>query len=241
MACDPTTPHHQDSSLPYSQAPAVSVRLLSTGTMKPLRLPTFSPGPSFIGLDRDTLGAPKDGFGSPKFPANPSDLCRALGPRPAPVALVITALGAWPLQLLPQRHQPDMTFEALSHGFSHGCLRFVPSSRATTQNSLPVADQPFRVGFSMPTEFVWRVSHLHALPSPRAFLGAKQFSLWRSAAGPAARVGLRRHSSPMRHSGLLRLGQPRSAVMRIAGRIPSPFARGHARLSFVGSICFHDD
>ena len=31
------------------------------------------------------------------------------------------------------------------------------------------------------------------------------------------RVGLRRHSSPMRHSGLLRLGQPRSAIMRIAG------------------------
>ena len=33
------------------------------------------------------------------------------------------------------------------------------------------------------------------------------------------RVALRRHSSPMRHSGLLRLGQPRSAIMRIAGRV----------------------
>ena len=29
------------------------------------------------------------------------------------------------------------------------------------------------------------------------------------------RVGLRRHSSPTRHSGLLRLGQPRSAIMSI--------------------------
>ena len=60
-----------DGSLPYSQASAVSVRLLSTSTMKPLRLPTFSPGPSFAGLDRDTLGCPKDGVGSPRFPGNP--------------------------------------------------------------------------------------------------------------------------------------------------------------------------
>ena len=55
-----------------------------------------------------------------------------------------------------------MTFEALSHGFSHGCLRFVPPSRATTQNSLPVADRPFRVGLFIPTEFVRRVSHFRA-------------------------------------------------------------------------------
>ena len=75
----------------------------------------------------------------------------------------------WPLLLLRQRHPPVMTFGALSHGLSHRCLRFVPSSRTTTQNSLPVADRPFRVGFSMPTEFVWRVSHLHAFPSPRAY------------------------------------------------------------------------
>jgi hypothetical protein len=69
-----------------------------------------------------------------------------------------------------------VTFVALSHGLSHGCLRFVPPSRATTQNSLPAANQPFRVAFSIATEFVRRVSHLHALPSPRTFLGAKQFS-----------------------------------------------------------------
>ena len=53
-------------------------------------------------------------------------------------------------------------FGALSHGLCTGCLRFVPSSRTTTQNSLPVADQPFRVGFPIPTEFIWRVSHFRA-------------------------------------------------------------------------------
>ena len=52
------------------------------------------------------------------------------------------------------------TFGAQSHGFCTGCLRFVPSSRTTTQNSLPVVSQPFRVGFLIPTEFVRRVSAL---------------------------------------------------------------------------------
>ena len=63
-----------------------------------------------------------------------------------------------------------MTFEARSHGLSHSCLRFVPTSRSTTQNSLPVVDQPFRVGFSMPTEFDWRVSHFSRSPLPGLFL-----------------------------------------------------------------------
>jgi hypothetical protein len=72
MARDPAPSHHQDSSLPYSQAPAVSVRLLSTGTMKLLRLPIFSRRPPFVGLDGNTLAAAKDDVGSPKFPENPS-------------------------------------------------------------------------------------------------------------------------------------------------------------------------
>lgn len=66
----------------------------------------------------------------------------------------------------------DMSFVALSHGLSHGCLRFVPPSRTTTRNSLPAADRPFRVGFFMPTEFVRRVSSLSRFPSPKADLGA---------------------------------------------------------------------
>jgi hypothetical protein len=93
---------------------------------------------------------PKDAFGSPKFPANSFDLCPALGPRTVPCARSSVSARMWSPQLLPRRHRPVMTFEALSHGFSHGCLRFVPSSRTTTQNSLPVADLPSRVGFFHP-------------------------------------------------------------------------------------------
>src|SRR5512137_1639329 len=72
MARDPTPPHHQDSSLPYSQAPAVSVRLLCCGTLKLLRLPILSHRPSFVGLVDDTLVSARDDVGSPKFPENPS-------------------------------------------------------------------------------------------------------------------------------------------------------------------------
>ena len=74
-----------------------------------------------------------------------------------------------------------MTFEALSHGFSHGCLRFVPSSRTTTQNSLPLADRPLRVGFSIPAEFVWRVSHFRA-PLSQGFSWREAILILRNAA-----------------------------------------------------------
>ena len=183
------------------------VRRLSVGTIKQIRLPPALLPPlgsspcgaiPWVGLTvslreagRPTASGPgccsavssfpafgpKDALGSPKFPANPSDLRCALGPRSALGARSLGGAQAWPPQLLRRRHQPVMTFGALSHRFNHRCLRFVPSSRTTTQNSLPVADRPFRVGFSMPTEFVRRVSHLHAFLSPRAYLGAKQVSL----------------------------------------------------------------
>jgi hypothetical protein len=39
---------------------------------------------------------------------------------------------------------------------------------------------------------------------------------WPSTLAQPQRVALRRHSSPMQHSGLLRLSQPRSAIMGIA-------------------------
>ena len=119
---------------------------------------------------------PEDAWGSPKFPANPSDLCRALGPRSVPCARSGAALGCCPRRLLPQGHQTILTFVARSHGLSHGCLRFVPPSQATTQDSLPVADQPFRVGLFIPQSSVGEF-HTFALPSPRASLGAKQFRL----------------------------------------------------------------
>ena len=131
------TPHHQDGSLPYSQAPAVSVRLLSNGTMKPLRLPTFSPGPSFGGSDRDTLGCPKDGIGSPKFPGNPSVPLLCSQTPAEPWCLAFTALRCCPHQDDKEGLSDQITFGALSQSFSTRCLRFVPPLRATTQNSLP--------------------------------------------------------------------------------------------------------
>src|SRR5262245_58670514 len=67
-------------------------------------------------------------------------------------------------------------FGAPSHGFCTGCLRFVPPSRTTTQNSLPVVSQPFRVGFYIPTEFVRRVSAL-ASPLPGLILARYEFLL----------------------------------------------------------------
>jgi hypothetical protein len=83
----------------------------------------------------------------------------------------------WSPQLLPRRRQRSMTFEALSHGFGHHCLRFVPSSWTTTQNSFPVVDQPSGWAFPCPLSSFGEF-HTFALPSPRASLGAKQFSSW---------------------------------------------------------------
>jgi len=81
---------------------------------------------------------PKDTFGSPKFPANPSCICPALRLRPGLHARLMTAFRCGPRTGRSRRPQRSRTFEAQSHGFCTGCLRFVPPSQATTQNSLPV-------------------------------------------------------------------------------------------------------
>jgi len=75
-----------------------------------------------------------------------------------PPRQAIAAFQCCPRTARRRRPQRFITFEAQSHGFCTGCLRFVPSSWTTTQNSLPVVSQPFRVGFLIPTEFVRRVS-----------------------------------------------------------------------------------
>jgi len=75
-----------------------------------------------------------------------------------PPRQAIAAFRCCPRTARRRRPRRLSTFEAQSHGFCTGCLRFVPSSRTTTQNSLPVVSQPFRVGFLIPTEFVRRVS-----------------------------------------------------------------------------------
>ena len=136
---------------------------------------------------------PKDTFGSPKFPANPSDLCRALGLRSVPRARSLAALGCCPRKLLPQGHQTNYDFRSSitrpqSWLFT---LRAVLSNDYAKLASGGGSALPG--GYLHPTEFVWRVSHLHALPSPRASLGAKQFSLWLT--GRAYRTKMRSENS----------------------------------------------
>ena len=68
-------------------------------------------------------------------------------------------------------------FGALSHGLSTGCLRFVPPSLATTQNSLPGGGQPFPGGIPVyPLSSVGKFSP-YGFPFPWALLGATQFRL----------------------------------------------------------------
>lgn len=56
----------------------LTVSLLGAGRPTASRPGCCSAGSSFPAF------GPKDAIGSPKFPANPSDLCHALGPRSAP-------------------------------------------------------------------------------------------------------------------------------------------------------------
>jgi hypothetical protein len=89
---------------------------------------------------------PKDAFGSPKFPVNPSCIGPALRLRSGLHARLMTAFRYGPRTARRRRPQRFSTFEAQSHGFCTGCLRFVPPSRTTTQNSLPVVSQTFPDG-----------------------------------------------------------------------------------------------
>jgi hypothetical protein len=99
-----------------------------------------------------------------------ADLYRALGLRSVPRARSSAALGCRPRKLLPRGHRSTVTFGALSHGLSHSCLRFVPPSRTTTQNSLPVVDQPFRVGFFIPQNSFGEFHTFTRSPLPGLFL-----------------------------------------------------------------------
>ena len=122
VLCDRVTEHRVSVRFPDStrlarRFPSLlpgspsSVRLLSLGTMKPLRLPRASPDTLFVtlrripwvGFARSLLAAdrpaatrpgccstgasvpvfcPKDALGSPMFPGNPMCSCPALRPRP---------------------------------------------------------------------------------------------------------------------------------------------------------------
>ena len=69
-------------------------------------------------------------------------------------------------------------FEAQSHGFGTGCLRFVPPSRTTTQNSLPGVTSVPGWDSSVPTEFLWRVLGLpRPAPLPGLVMARQNFNL----------------------------------------------------------------
>ena len=117
---------------------------------------------------RNTLGFPKEGFGSPKFPGNPSVLLPCSQTPVGPRRLASAALRCCP------RYQDDedpsdmISFGAQSHGFGTDCLRFVPSSLMTTQDLLPGVANLSGWDFSLPTEFLWEVSAFR-LPLPLSF------------------------------------------------------------------------
>jgi hypothetical protein len=158
--------------------------------MKPIRRPRFWDGTPFVALRRTTLDdalvfAPPHADIGPWWPGcystrctqsrcvtprtrsvlpssqgTPLCLCPVLRPRSDLHASPQRRLGTTPANLT-TKAPTNITFGAQSHGFSTGCLRFVPSSRTTTQNSLPgVANLANLSGwdFSLPTEFQRRVS-----------------------------------------------------------------------------------
>ena len=84
------------------------------------------------------LLCPEDALGSPKFPANPSCIRPALRPRLGLCARLLRRFGVAPGHYDAKGPRNLITYAAQSHGFCTGCLRFVPPSWTTTQNSLPV-------------------------------------------------------------------------------------------------------
>ena len=193
-ACLLPTPHHQDSSLPYSQAPAVSVRLLSGGTMELLRRPRAHPALCLSGIAPRALGltphlrspggevrhpgarvlftgptplrslVPRT-RGPPKFPANPSCICPALRPRSGLHARRLRRFGVVPAQ--PDGEDPG---ETLISWLNHTAFALAvyascrPHGRLRKTRFRRFA-RPFRVSLSMPTEFARRVS-VSASPLP---------------------------------------------------------------------------
>jgi hypothetical protein len=166
--------------------------------MKPIRRPRFWDGTPFVALRRPTLDdalvfAPPHADIGPWWPGcystrctqsrcvtprtrsvlpssqgTPLCLCPVLRPRSDLHASPQRRLGTTPANLT-TKAPTNITFGAQSHGFSTGCLRFVPSSRTTTQNSLPGVANLSGWDFSLPTEFQRRVSAF-ASSLPELFL-----------------------------------------------------------------------
>jgi len=144
--------------------PFVALRRITSG-----RFPVFArrrgeiaaptPGCCLTGLTLFSSGALSQGrLRFSQVPCKPLVHLPCSQTPAGPPRQAIAAFQCCPRTARRRRPQRFITFEAQSHGFCTGCLRFVPSSWTTTQNSLPVVSQPFRVGFLIPTEFVRRVS-----------------------------------------------------------------------------------
>jgi hypothetical protein len=171
---DPAPSHHQDSSLPYSQAPAVSVRLVSTGTMKLLRLPILSPRPPFVGLGGDTLASAKDDVGSPKFPENPSVPMPCSRTPAEPRCLAFAALRCCPPTTEPGGPRRPGGFRCSITRPQHW-LFTLRAAIADDDAKLASGGWPLFPGWdsSLPTEFCWEVSAFRPpLPLGFASLGA---------------------------------------------------------------------
>jgi hypothetical protein len=124
---------------------------------------SWSPGLLFRRYSLSSGYACKVTGGSPKFPGNPC--ASALFSDPGPTSTPgIAASRCCPHGCDDEDSGHNTTFGVLSHGFCTRCLRFVPPSLTTTQDSLPAGCQPLPDGtFThwVPTKGFERRLHTH--------------------------------------------------------------------------------
>ncbi len=99
------------------------------------------------GVTRSGFG-PKETYGPPRFPENPVMPLPCSQIPAGPRRLAFAALWCCPRELHGEGSSNKYPFETQSHGFGIRYLRFVPPSQATTQDSLPVVANLFRVGLT---------------------------------------------------------------------------------------------
>ena len=134
---------------------------------------------------------PKDAFGSPKFPANPSCICPALRLRPGLHARLSSGASVLPPHIKTSKAPAIHALSKLNHtAFAlavYASCRPLGRRRKTRFRWLA---KPFRVGFLMPTEFVRRVSAL-ASPLPGFILARLAPALDLALTQSRARAGAR--------------------------------------------------
>lgn len=90
---------------------------------------------------------PKETIGPPRFPENPNIPLPCSQIPAGPRRLALFGAPVLPPDMLTQEAPATFcSFVTQSHGFGIHCLRFVPPSRTTTQDSFPVVASLFRVG-----------------------------------------------------------------------------------------------